>query len=104
MTALQHTTVPTPIGDLTIVCTDAGVVATILDDDDRDPEMERIARALADPAADTVGDGMAARDRARTARREVDAYLRGVRRPFSVPADLRLVPDGFKRRVLEVVV
>jgi methylated-DNA-[protein]-cysteine S-methyltransferase len=102
MTALHHTTVPTPIGALTIVCTDAGVVATILDDDERDPEMERIARALAGAPADTAGLD-AARDRARTARREVAAYLRGGRRPFSVPADLRMVPDGFKRRVLAVV-
>ena len=39
----------------------------------------------------------------RVARREVEGYLAGRRREFSVPPDLSLVPDGFRRRVLEVV-
>ena len=34
-------------------------------------------------------------------RREVDAYFAGNRRPFATPADLRLVGEGFARRVLE---
>ena len=39
----------------------------------------------------------------RVARRETESYLAGRRRTFSVPPDLSLVPEGFGRRVLEVV-
>ena len=37
-------------------------------------------------------------------RREVDAYFRGTGRTFATPVDLSLVPDGFRRRVLEATI
>jgi methylated-DNA-[protein]-cysteine S-methyltransferase len=100
MTGLPVATLPSPLGDLTIVCSPAGVVATIFGDDGRDEELTRIERALAGRVA---GDAAPARAVATAATREARAYLDGRSRVLSVPPDLTLVADGFARRVLEVV-
>lgn len=101
MSSVWHTTLPTPLGDLTIVCSPAGVVATIFDDEDRDPELARIERWFAGrPLGNGAGD---ARALARAARREAGGYLAGRTRAFTVPPDLAMVGEGFGRRVLEVV-
>ena len=101
MSSLRHTTLPTPLGDLTIVCSSTGIVATIFDDEDRDPEIARIERWFADRALGSeAGD---ARAMARTARREARGYLEGRTRAFTAPPDLSMVGEGFGRRVLEVV-
>ena len=104
---LQHTVVPTPLGDLTIVCSTAGVVATSFDGDERDMELERVISAR-DGAGHSAGSraGTAhpsARALARAARREAESYFAGRRHTFSVPPDLTLVAGAFGRRVLEVV-
>ena len=46
MAALHVAMMPTPLGELTIVCSPAGVVATIFDDETRDRELDRIERTL----------------------------------------------------------
>ncbi len=84
---------PTPLGDLTIVCSSAGVLATFFDDDERDMELELPSRSR--------GGGAGAL--ARAARREAERYFAGSLRTFSVPPDLTLVSGAFGRRVLEVV-
>jgi methylated-DNA-[protein]-cysteine S-methyltransferase len=99
MASIAHTTVATPLGDLTIVCSPAGVAATVFDDDDREPELARVERWFEDRASDAP----AARALARMARREASGYLEGRTRSFSVPPDLSMVGEGFARRVLEVV-
>jgi methylated-DNA-[protein]-cysteine S-methyltransferase len=100
MAPVHHTTQPTALGDLTIVCSSAGVVATIFDDDERDPELARIERRF---VADRRSDAHEARSLARTAGAEAQGYLSGRIRSFTVPADLTLVRPGFAHRVLEVV-
>ncbi|MGZ8581988.1 MAG: hypothetical protein ACXWXG_01530, partial [Actinomycetota bacterium] len=47
MNAVRHRTLPTPLGDLTIVCSARGVVATIFDDDEHDLELAGIQRRFA---------------------------------------------------------
>lgn len=100
MAPVHHTTLPTALGDLTIVCSPTGIVATIFDDEERDPELARIERRF---VADRRSDADEARTLARAARAEVQGYLTGSTRSFTVPPDLTLVGSGFARRVLEVV-
>ena len=95
---LQHTVVPTPLGDLTIVCSTAGVVATSFDGDERDMELAGHSAGSRDGTAHP-----SARALARAARREAVSYFAGRRHTFSVPPDLTLVAGAFGRRVLEVV-
>ena len=93
---LHLTSLPTPIGELTLVCSATGVIATMFDAEGTAESLTRIEHALVVPP---VGGGGCSR----VARREVESYLAGRRREFSVPPDLSLVPHGFRRRVLEVV-
>lgn len=96
MERLHHTSFPTPLGELTLVCSAAGVVATVFGDEEPVATLRRIEHALDAPLV--RGGGCS-----RVARRETESYLAGHRRAFSVPPDLSLVPDGFGLRVLEVV-
>jgi methylated-DNA-[protein]-cysteine S-methyltransferase len=105
MPSLRHATISTPIGDLTIVCSRRGVVATIFEDDDREATLDRIADVFAEaawPSDVHENDGSAATV-ATAAHREAAGYLRGRSRSFSVLPDLSLVPGGFATKVLEVV-
>lgn len=99
MSRLHAVTLPSPLGELTIVCSPAGVVATSFDGE-ADEELARIERTgegrLSSEAAD-------ARALAATARREARAYFAHRTRTFTVPADLALVDSGFSRRVLAAV-
>lgn len=98
MTSYASTTVSTPVGDLTIVVSELGVIATTFSDDDIVPELDTLEARLASPIR-----AWAARASA-PVRREVDAYFRGTGRTFATPVDLSLVADGFRRRVLEATI
>ena len=89
----RHAALATPLGDLTIVCSSTGVLATFFDDDECDMHLEP-ASSSRGSRADTL---------ARAARREAELYFAGSLRTFSVPPDLTLVSGTFGRRVLEVV-
>jgi methylated-DNA-[protein]-cysteine S-methyltransferase len=91
---LHRTTVSTPLGELTIVCSAEGVIATAFDDEEPATTIDRIELAMEAPV---VRGGGATR----SARRDAERYLAGRARTLTVPADLSLVPDGFGRRVLE---
>ena len=84
MTAVRHRTLSTPIGTLTIVCSDRGVVATIFDDEDRD--LEPASSAGSGNAAAT-GVGSRPRDRGDGPARGA-WLLRRSRHELSVPPDL----------------
>jgi methylated-DNA-[protein]-cysteine S-methyltransferase len=90
---LRFTTVPTPLGELTIVVSDEGVVLTSFEDEEQGAVLESAERAIDTPAH------RAARELAPIAR-EVRGYFAGTRRVFSAPPDLRLVRTGFPRRAL----
>ncbi len=86
-------TVGTPLGDLTLFTTAEGVVATYFDADPGEfADMTEILGARARWSAGSSGRASA----------EVEAYFQGRLRRFNTPVDLRLVPPGFQRRVLEV--
>ena len=94
--SLRYLEVATPLGDLTVVATAEGVIATL-------SEAERDAGALEglEHRADAPAR-RAPRDLAGV-RRELDAYFAGRLRTFTVPIDLRPVGEGFARRALEAV-
>jgi methylated-DNA-[protein]-cysteine S-methyltransferase len=92
---LRSTTVATPIGGFTMVVTERGILATLFDDEDPAVELEKLERRL--------GTGIRpARRELGPIRREIEGYFRGTRRSLSAAVDLRLVTDGFPRRVLEI--
>lgn len=99
MPSISRATVATPLGELTIVCTARGVAATVFDDPDASSELTGVERRLDELSL----DGGDARAVARGARREAAAYFVGRDLALTTPPDLALVPEGFTRRVLEVV-
>ena len=100
--AIRTASIATPLGELTIMCSADGVLATIFEDED-----ETVGRALARLDGGSTSSPPASRGRARSvasrAQREAGNYFAGRARSFSVRPDLRLVGEGFGRRVLEVV-
>ena len=102
MGRLHAVTLPSPLGELTIVCSPAGVVATRFADEAGESEegFDHIERAVEGRSHGTVAD---ARAMAAAARREARAYFAHRSRTFTVPADLALVGSGFSRRVLAAV-
>jgi methylated-DNA-[protein]-cysteine S-methyltransferase len=97
VTSYASTSLGTPLGEMTIVASDHGVVWTTFSDDDSVPELDELEARLAASIRRT------ARALA-PARREVDAYFRGTGRTFETPVDLALAPRGFGRRVLEATI
>ena len=94
--SLRYLEVDTPLGEVTVVASPEGVIATL-------SEAERAAGAL--EGLERVADA-AARRAPRDlgpVRRELDAYFAGTLRAFSVDVDLRSVGEGFARRALEAV-
>jgi methylated-DNA-[protein]-cysteine S-methyltransferase len=88
------TSVSTPLGELIIVVSPRGVLATAFDDDGPDVELQRLEETIGAPVG-RRGAGVSA------VRREVDRYFRGSLRSFSTPVDMSLVSPGFNRRALE---
>ena len=95
MEEFRATTFGTPLGALTVVVTPAGVVATLFEDDDREPTVDTLERLLGGELRDSP------RDLAKI-RAQIDAYFEGRLRTFDAPVDLRLAREGFPRRVLAV--
>lgn len=91
---LAAATVGTPLGELLVVVSQRGVLATAFDDDGADVELRRLEQTIGAPVR-RRGTGLAA------VRREVDRYFRGSLRSFTTPVDLTLVSPGFNRRALE---
>ena len=100
MTRLHAATLPSPLGEMTILCSPTGVIATIFDGEAGDDEVARIERSLEGRLGGAAAD---ARRLAGAARREARAYFTHRGRTFTVPPDLALVGSGFSRRVLETV-
>jgi methylated-DNA-[protein]-cysteine S-methyltransferase len=88
MEELRAVVAPTPLGDLTVVASSLGVVATFIGGP------EEAAASLERPVRPSPR-GLAG------IRREVVAYFAGRLTVFRTPVDLSLAPRGFSRRVLE---
>lgn len=88
----------TPLGEMTIVVSDHGVVWTTFSDDDGVADLDELEARLASPIRRSATRALT------PVRREIDAYFRGTGRTFATPVDLSLVPDGFRRRVLEATI
>jgi methylated-DNA-[protein]-cysteine S-methyltransferase len=96
---LRWDVVATPMGDLVVVVSEAGIVATAIDEGD-----ERLDRWFG-----WIGTALDRPVRRSTrpiagVRRELAAYFGGTGRRFDTPVDLTLAGDGFGRRVLEATV
>jgi O-6-methylguanine DNA methyltransferase len=91
-------TAATPIGALTAVVTDRGVVATWFHGDD-DAEADAALADVESRLAHTIGPAPRTLS---MVRREIEGYFTGTLRSFRTPVDLALGPSGFGRRVLEV--
>ncbi len=91
--SFEATIVSTPLGELVIVVSAHGVLATAFDDG-TDLELERLETSVG-AVIGRRGRGLA------SVRREIDRYFRGTLRTFSTPIDLALTTPGFGRRVLE---
>jgi O-6-methylguanine DNA methyltransferase len=91
----RSTSIPTPLGDMSVVVSDRGVIWTMFSDEDVDQDVERLEARLGSSIRPGASRGMAPMCR------EVEAYFRGTLRAFATPVDLSLVPGGFPRRVLE---
>jgi methylated-DNA-[protein]-cysteine S-methyltransferase len=94
MDAMDAVTIGTPLGDITVVAADPGVVATFFADEDPGAALDRLERQVDAPVR--IGPR-----RLPAVRREVEGYFRGGLRAFATPVDLRLASGGFARRVLQ---
>jgi methylated-DNA-[protein]-cysteine S-methyltransferase len=94
--SLRYLEVDTPLGDLTVVASVKGVIATLSEVDRAAGALERFERDMGSAARP------APRELALTGR-ELTAYFAGRLRRFDTPVDLRSVGDGFARRALEAV-
>ena len=91
---LRHLTVATPLGDLSIVGSPIGVMATTSDD---------VQTLLGQLVGRLDADVRATPDaRLRSAARELDRYFAGRLRVFRTPVDLRLARTPLARGILEV--
>lgn len=98
MTGYGSIVMGTPLGEMAIVASADGVVWTTFSEDEDVPELDALETRLASPIRRNAVRAL------NPARREVDAYFRGTGRTFATPVDLSLVPDGFRRRVLEATI
>ena len=92
----RYLEVETPVGDLTIVASSSGVVATLSEADRAAGALEALERAMQTRAR------RASRELA-PVRRELTAYFAGELRAFTTPVDLSATGRGFVRRALEAV-
>lgn len=84
--------VDSPVGDLLVAVTDAGVVRVAFESEGHDAVLDRLAQR--------VGPRVLRSERRTDAvAREIVEYFEGRRRRFDVPVDLRLV-SGFRRSVI----
>lgn len=88
---------PSPVGDVLIAGTDAGLVTLHPLRDPLGQEQERLSRAL-----HTVLEHVDDDPRLTTAARQLDEYFDGERHDFALELDWRLV-RGFTRAALEAV-
>jgi methylated-DNA-[protein]-cysteine S-methyltransferase len=97
MDALGSVTVATPLGTMVIAVSDRGVVETAF----LEPGEEAtavIARIEERRSVSLEDAGRAGTE----IREEIEAYMERRRTSFATPPDLRSLPPGFARRVLEV--
>ncbi|HZD65526.1 MAG TPA: methylated-DNA--[protein]-cysteine S-methyltransferase [Acidimicrobiales bacterium] len=89
---VAYTRVPSPVGDLLLAATPAGVVRVAFDTEDPDAVLEDLALRV----SPRVLEAPAPLDRAR---RELDEYFTGARTHFDLALDWRLTAR-FRQRVL----
>jgi methylated-DNA-[protein]-cysteine S-methyltransferase len=89
---LAYSTVPTPVGTLLLVCSDAGLLRVAFDCEDHD----RVLHTLADRVSHRI---LRAPDRLAPVATQMEEYFAGTLRAFDLPLDRRL-SSGFRRTVL----
>ena len=86
-------TLPSPVGELLLAATPAGLLRVAFDVEDHDAVLDRIARTVSPRI-------LRAPHRLDAVAHELDEYFARRRRSFDVPLDLRLTA-GFRREVLD---
>lgn len=89
---VAYRTVDSPVGELLLAATPAGLLRVAFDLEERDAVLERIARTVSPRI-------LRAPHRLDAVAHQLDEYFAGRRRSFDVPLDLRLAA-GFRREVL----
>ncbi len=95
MTDHRSTSIPTPLGDLTVVVSGRGVVWTMFSDEETVLDLDQLEAHIGSSIRPGAARAMS------PIRREVEDYFHGTGRTFVTPVDLVLVRNGFGRRVLE---
>src|SRR5690554_2024870 len=90
---LAYRTVDSPLGELLLVASGAGLVRLAFENEDRDAVLATLAARLSPRILESPG-------RIDRAARELEEYFAGRRRSFDVPVDLSLT-SGFRRAVVE---
>jgi methylated-DNA-[protein]-cysteine S-methyltransferase len=90
---VAYTTIDSPLGELLLAATPAGLARVAYPLNDFDAVLEDLARRLSPRVVEAPG-------RLDRTRRELDEYFEGRRQEFDLPLDLS-VTSGFSRRVLE---
>lgn len=90
---VAYRVVGSPVGDLLLAATEAGLVRVAFASEDLDAVLDVLARRISPRV-------LAAPARLDRAARELDEYFAGRRRSFSLTLDTRLV-QGFRRAVVE---
>jgi methylated-DNA-[protein]-cysteine S-methyltransferase len=92
---VAYRTVPSPVGDLLLAATPAGLVRVAYAVQDHDRVLEELSASVSPRV-------LRAPARLDAAARELEEYFAGRRRSFDLPLDLRLA-SGFRRAVLDAL-
>ena len=95
--SLRYVELDTPLGDLTVVASSHGVIATLSERERAAGALEGIELAAGDDRP-RAAPAISPRSGASCA-----AYFAGRLREFTIPVDLRSMGSGFARRTLEAV-
>lgn len=90
---VAYTVITTPVGDLLLAATPAGLVRVAFACEDHDTVLETLARRISPRILNAPG-------RLQDAAGQIGEYFAGTRRSFNLPLDLRLTA-GFRRSVVE---
>ena len=91
---VAYTDFDSPIGKLTVVATDKGLMRVVFDREDTDTALGEIAEQVSPRVLESPA-------RLDLVRRELEEYFEGRRQDFDLPLDWAMVRSPFRRRVLQ---
>ena len=91
---VAYTDFDSPIGKLTVVATDKGLMRVVFDREDTDTALGEIAEQVSPRVLELPA-------RLDPVRRELEEYFEGRRQEFDLPLDWAMVRSPFRRKVLQ---